>query len=90
MKDKSLDVLLMILFGIGGITIMVLTWSQIMQLPERLLNTSIGMIGLIWSALRVFSLKSITTELVDQKNETQDSTGNNNAEDRSLKINIIN
>lgn len=85
MKDKSLDVLLMILFGIGGITIMVLTWSQIMQLPERLLNTSIGMIGLIWSALRVFSLKPITTELVDQKNETQDSTGNNNAEDRSLK-----
>ncbi|MFC1956143.1 hypothetical protein ACFLWZ_06460 [Chloroflexota bacterium] len=36
MKDKSLGVLLMILFGIGGIAIMVLTWAQAMQLPERI------------------------------------------------------
>ena len=72
MRDKSLDFFLMILFGIGGITIMVLTWSQTMQLPERILSTSIGMIGLIWTASRVRLLKSMPGELVAQRNETQD------------------
>ena len=78
MKDKSLDVLLMILFGIGGITIVVLTWSQAMQLPERMLSTSIGMIGLIWTASRVRLLKSMPGKLVAQRNETQDSIEENN------------
>ena len=78
MRDKSLDVLLMILFGIGGITIMVLTWSQTMQLPERILSTSIGMIGLIWTASRVRLLKSMPGELVAKRNEAQDSIEDNN------------
>ena len=77
MRDKSLEVLLMILFGIGGITIMGLTWSQAMQLPERILSTSIGMIGLIWTAFRVPSLKSVPAELVAQRDKTQDSIDNN-------------
>ena len=73
MRDKSQDILLMILFGIGGITIMVWTWSQAMQLPERILSISIGMIGLIWTASRVHLLKSVPGELVAQRNKTQDS-----------------
>ena len=78
MRDKSLDALLMILFGIGGMTIIVLTWSQTMQLPERILSTSIGMIGLIWTASRVRLLKSMPGELVAQRSEVQDSIEENN------------
>jgi len=77
MRDKSLDVLLMILFGIGGITIMVLTWSQAMQLPERILSTSIGMIGLIWTASRFHLLKSVPAELLAQRSKTQHSIEEN-------------
>ena len=78
MREKSLDVLLMILFGIGGITIMVLTWSQTMELPERILSTSIGTLGLIWTAARVRLLKSMPGALVTQRNEAQDSIEDNN------------
>jgi len=64
MRDKSLDTLLMILFGISGITIMVLIWLHTMQLPERILYTSMGMIGLIWMAFQVRLLKSMPLYLV--------------------------
>ena len=77
MKDKSLDILVMILFGIGGITIMVLTWSQAMQLPERILSTSIGTIGLVWTAARVRLLKSMPAEMAVQRNEGQDTAKDN-------------
>ena len=64
MRDRSLDTLLMILFGISGITIMVVIWLHTMQLPERILSTYIGMIWLIWIASRGHLLKSMPLCLV--------------------------
>ena len=57
MRDRALDVLLMIFFGIGGVIILVLTWSQPMIPAERILATTIGMIGLVWTGARVRFLR---------------------------------
>ena len=46
MRDKSLDILLMVLFGIAGITILMLAWLQPMPGLERILTTFIGIFGL--------------------------------------------
>jgi len=43
---------LMVLFAIGGITILVLAWTRPMPLPERMLATFIGSIGPIWVLTR--------------------------------------
>ena len=45
MRDKGLDIFLMVLFGVGGIVILVLAWTRPMPVPERILTTSIGAIG---------------------------------------------
>ena len=45
MRDKGLDIFLMVLFGVGGIAILVLAWTRPMPVPERILTTSVGAIG---------------------------------------------
>ncbi len=59
--DKSLSILLMILFGISGTLILVLTWLQPMPGVERVFNTVIGTIGLGVAASRIPMLKSSET-----------------------------
>lgn len=44
--DRSLSVLLMVLFGISGTLILVFTWLQPMPGMERVLSTVLGAIGL--------------------------------------------
>jgi len=55
-RDKALDIFLMMLFGMGGITILILAWAQPMLLPERILTTSVGSVGLFWVLIRALSL----------------------------------
>ena len=57
-KDKSLDILLMVLFGISSITILVLAWLWPMSGLERILTTFIGVLGLLVALSRVSLLKS--------------------------------
>ena len=52
MKDKTLDVFMMVLFGTGGIIILTLAWVQPMSMPERILTISIGSIGICWALIR--------------------------------------
>ena len=59
MKDKSLDMFLIVLFGLGGIAILALAWLQPMYLPEKLLTIAIGSIGLFWVIFRVLSRRSL-------------------------------
>jgi len=59
--DKSLSILLMILFGISGTLVLVLTWLQPMPGVERDFNTVIGTIGLGVAASRIPQLKSSET-----------------------------
>ncbi|MBU2535298.1 MAG: hypothetical protein ABIK32_05370 [Chloroflexota bacterium] len=44
--DRSLSVLLMVLFGISGTLILIFTWLQPMPGMERILSTVLGAIGL--------------------------------------------
>jgi len=58
MRDKSLGILLMVLFGISGITVLVLAWLWPMPGTERILTTFIGTFGLGVALSRVPLLKS--------------------------------
>lgn len=42
MRDKSPDKFLLVLFVIGGITIMILTWVQPMSLAEKVFATLVA------------------------------------------------
>ena len=59
MRDKSLGILLMVLFGIAGITVLVLAWLWPMSGLERILTTFIGVFGLGVALSRVPLLKSV-------------------------------
>lgn len=52
MRDRALDIFMMVLFGMGGITILILAWAQPMPLLERILTTSVGAIGISWVLVR--------------------------------------
>jgi len=56
-RDRSLSVLLMVLFGISGTFILVFTWLQPMPGMERVLSFVLGVIGLGVAVSRIPSLK---------------------------------
>jgi len=58
MKDKSLGIFLMVLFGISGIVILMLAWLQPMPASERILTTFVGSTGLFVALVRALMLKS--------------------------------
>lgn len=58
MRDKSLDILLMFLFGTSGIAILLLAWLQPMVDSERILTTLIGSAGLLLASIKVKQVKS--------------------------------
>ena len=58
MRDKSLSIILMVLFGIAGITILALAWLRPMPELERGLTTFIGLFGLFMAVSRLPMLKS--------------------------------
>jgi len=62
MGDKSLGILLMVLFGISSITILVLAWLWPMPGLERILATFIGVSGLLVALSRIPLLKSTKVE----------------------------
>ena len=58
MKDKSLGIFLVVLFGISGIAILILAWLQPMMTSERILTTFIGLGGLFIALTRTWLFKS--------------------------------
>ena len=80
MRDKSLEILLMVLFGIGGIIILVLTWSQTMLFPERILSTSIGSIGLVWATARALLLRTMSAKMAVERIESQNTADHGKGE----------
>ncbi len=58
MKDKSMEVFLAVLFGILGLTIIVLAWVRPMPESERMLTTLIDSIGLLLALGRGLFLKT--------------------------------
>ena len=70
-RDKSLDIFLMVLFGMGGIAVLTLAWTQPMPLPEKVLATSIGVIGLFWVLIRALSLVIMRAKINIAKNTAE-------------------
>lgn len=56
-SDRSLSILLMILFGLSGTFILVFTWLQPMPGMERVLSNILGAVGLGVALSRIPSLK---------------------------------
>jgi len=57
MRDKSLGIFLVVLFGISGITVLMLAWVQPMPKSETILATLIGSTGLFVALVRALLLK---------------------------------
>ena len=58
MRDKSLSIFLIVLFGMSGIAILLLTWLRQIPESERILNTFIGSVGLCVALANTLLLKS--------------------------------
>ena len=67
MKDKGLVVFLMLLFGMGGIAILLLAWTTTMSLPERILATCFGLVGLVWVLVKMPWLSAHKQQNLDEK-----------------------
>ena len=55
MKDKGLQLFLMVVFGAGGTGILALAWVQPITLHERILITFVGSVGVLWTLIQVLS-----------------------------------
>jgi len=64
--DRSLSILLMVLFGVAGIAILALVWLRPMPVLERGLATFIGAFGLLVALKQVPQLKSVEVEVRDK------------------------
>ncbi len=56
-KDRSMSLILMLLFGISGTLILIFTWLQPMPGMERVLSTVLGAIGLGVALSRIPALR---------------------------------
>ena len=63
MNDKSMDIFLMLLFGIGGVVIFILTWVQSMPLMERILSVLFGSVGIFWVLIHVLLRRPTRTRM---------------------------
>ena len=64
MKDKSLDIWLIVLFGISGMAVLLLAWLWPTLESERIMATFAGSTGLFVALIRALMLKRlpVTTE----------------------------
>jgi len=59
MRDKSLSILLMALFGMTGVAIILLTWLRPMSGPERIVDTVVGSLGLVVAIIGAKRYRSV-------------------------------
>ena len=71
MHDKSLDVFLMVWFGVGGVIILIIAWVQPMPLSERILSVFIGSVGLLWVLIRALMLTASMARAAIGKSPSQ-------------------
>ena len=71
MTDKGLGIFIKVLFGLGGIIIIVIAWTRTMALPDRILTAFIGLSGLSFALSAAIPLKSILAKTGVIKNLPQ-------------------
>ena len=66
MEDKSLNIMLIVIFGMAGTAILTLAWLQPMSGSGRILTTLIGSVGLLVAAFRARLLRSPQVSAEDE------------------------
>ena len=64
-RDRTLGILFMVFFGLAGITVVILGWTQPMSASERILTTSAGSLGLLVALIQTLLFKSKRTDTGD-------------------------
>ena len=58
MRDKALDIFLMLFFAFSGVLILIMAFSQPMEVLDRILTIAIGSSGILGVVIRALLLKS--------------------------------
>ncbi|MBU2608045.1 MAG: hypothetical protein KKF26_01870 [Chloroflexi bacterium] len=58
MRDKALDIFLMLFFALSGALILIMAFWQPMEVLDRILTIAIGSSGILGVAVRALVLKS--------------------------------
>ena len=78
MEDKSLGILLTVLFGISGMAVILLAWLWPALASERIIATFVGSAGLFIALTRILVLKRLMVkaenERIPVKVETESSS----------------
>ena len=67
MKDKSLGVFLMVLFGISGMAVLLLVWLWPTLESERTMAIFVGSAGLLVALIQVLTLKRSLGRMDDEQ-----------------------
>ena len=67
MKDKSLGVFLMVLFGISGMAVLLLVWLWPTLESERTMAIFVGSAGLLVALIQVLTLKHSSGRIDDEQ-----------------------
>ena len=58
MKDAGLNKLLIALIGIPALPVCAIAWIRPMEISERIMTTTIGVIGLTWALFLGISMRA--------------------------------
>jgi len=67
MRDKSLGVFLMVLFGISGMAVLLLVWLLPTLESERTMAIFVGSAGLLVALIQVLALKRSSGRMDDEQ-----------------------
>ena len=67
MRDKSLGVFLMVLFGISGMAVLLLVWLLPTLESERIMAIFVGSAGLLVALIQVLTLKRSSGRIDDEQ-----------------------
>ena len=57
MNDRSMNITLIIMFGLSGLVMILLAWLHPSVVPQRAMAFGTGTVGLLVASLRVLSLR---------------------------------
>ena len=67
MKDKSLDIWLIVIFGVSGLAVTMLAWLWPAMESERIMATLAGLVGIMIAVVKGLSLKKLTVIANDEQ-----------------------
>lgn len=73
MKDKSLGIWLVVMFGVSGLAVIALAWSLPALQTDRITATVAGFFGVFIATIRAFTLKKSSDDkrvTVEVENES--------------------